>query len=53
MMEQLIDGFDMKIWLMLGIICIAGAIGGVINALLTDQGFVPPSKKENAGDIKI
>jgi hypothetical protein len=41
-----------KIWLMLGIICIAGAIGGVINAMLTDQGFVKPSKEKN-DDEKI
>jgi hypothetical protein len=43
---------SIKIWLMLGIICIAGAIGGIINAMLTDQGFVTPSKEKNE-DIKI
>lgn len=42
-----------KIWLMLGIICIAGAIGGIINALLTDQGFVKPFKQRNDNDVKI
>ena len=43
---------EVRIWLMLGIICIAGAIGGIINALLTDQGFVKPYKQRNEG-VKI
>jgi hypothetical protein len=43
---------NMRIWLMLIIICIAGAIGGIINALLTDQGFVKPHKQRNEG-VKI
>jgi hypothetical protein len=43
---------NMRIWLMLGVICIAGAIGGTINALLTEQGFVKPFKQRN-GDVKI
>lgn len=41
-----------KIWFMLGIICIAGGIGGIINAMLADQGFVKPSKLKNE-DVKI
>lgn len=32
----------MSIWLILSIICLCGAIGGVVNALLTDNGFLLP-----------
>lgn len=43
----------MKIWLMLLYICLAGAVGGIINAILTG-GFVKPYKfvREQQGRIK-
>ncbi len=42
----------MEVWFMLGVVSIAGAVGGVINALLTDQGFIKPYKQRNE-NIKI
>ncbi len=32
----------MSLWLILVIICIAGGIGGVVNALLSNNGFIKP-----------
>ena len=40
------------IWMIFGIIFFAGAVGGIINALLTDNGFVFPSF-ESASGTKI
>jgi hypothetical protein len=41
---------SMLIWSILGAVCFAGAIGGLINALLTDNGFaLPQSKKLDDG----
>jgi membrane associated rhomboid family serine protease len=40
------------IWQIIGIVFLAGAIGGVINALMTDNGFIVP-KNEEASGIKI
>ena len=42
----------MQVWIMLAIVCAAGATGGVINALLTDKGFIKPDK-ERVGDVKV
>ena len=38
-----------SIWLMLVLVFAAGAVGGVINALISDNGFIFP-KSESAGD---
>lgn len=40
------------IMLMLGIVCIAGAVGGLVNALLTDNGFMMP-RWEDAATARI
>jgi len=32
----------MTIWLILLAVCVAGAVGGIVNALLTDNGFMLP-----------
>lgn len=40
------------IWIIFGIIFLGGAIGGVINALMTDNGFILP-KYEDASENKI
>ena len=40
------------IWTIIGIVFVAGAVGGVINALLTDNGFILP-KSEDASGNKI
>lgn len=40
------------IWLIIGIVFLAGGIGGVINALMTDNGFIVP-KYEDASGNKI
>jgi hypothetical protein len=40
------------IWTMLILVCIAGAIGGLFNALLVDHGLVAPTK-ESKGNQKI
>jgi hypothetical protein len=36
-------------WLLLVYIAVAGAIGGLVNALITDKGFIMPSKEEMDG----
>ena len=39
-------------WLLLLCVCGAGALGGVVNALLTDNGFILPAKvSSDAGSI--
>jgi hypothetical protein len=40
------------IWQIIGVVFLAGGIGGVINALLTDNGFIIP-KYEDASGNKI
>ncbi len=40
-----------RIWVMLLVVCIAGAVGGLVNALLTD-GLIKPYKERN-GEMKI
>ena len=42
----------MFLWKYMAIIFAFGAVGGVVNALLTDNGFILP-KKEQQGDTKI
>lgn len=42
----------MQIWILLGLIFLAGAIGGLINALLTDNGF-PFPRMEKVERIRI
>src|SRR5579859_338508 len=37
---------SIPLWLLLAIICVTGAIGGLINALLSDNGFLLPCKQE-------
>ena len=32
----------MSLWILFAIVCAAGAVGGVVNALLTDNGFILP-----------
>ncbi|HLZ80138.1 MAG TPA: hypothetical protein VKP04_00780 [Ktedonobacteraceae bacterium] len=41
-----------SIWLLLLVVCAAGAIGGLVNALLSDNGFFLPATKQ-AGDLTI
>jgi hypothetical protein len=43
----------MSIWYLLLIVCIAGAVGGVVNALLTDNGFALPRSKVVEDGISI
>lgn len=40
---------DWSVWLQLMIVFIAGGIGGVVNALLTDNGFVMPRTESTGG----
>lgn len=40
------------IWQIIGLVFLAGAVGGVINALMTDNGFILP-KYEDASGNKI
>jgi hypothetical protein len=42
----------MSIWNLLLMVCFAGAFGGVVNALLTDNGFILP-RTETANQVKI
>ena len=39
----------MAIWNLLLIICAAGAVGGIVNALMTDNGFVMPLRETTDG----
>jgi hypothetical protein len=34
----------MSVSILLLIVCVAGAVGGIVNALMTDNGFIMPSK---------
>lgn len=36
----------MSIWLIMGTVSLAGAVGGVLNALMSDNGFVLPQSAE-------
>ena len=36
----------------IGIIMLSGAVGGIVNALVSDNGFIKPSE-ETAGDVTI
>jgi len=36
----------MSLWILLAIVCAAGAIGGIVNALLTDNGFILPHPED-------
>jgi len=36
----------------IGMIVLSGAVGGVINALVSDNGFIKP-REESAGDVTI
>ncbi len=40
------------IWVIMGVVFIAGSIGGIVNALMTDNGFVFP-KTDDANGNKI
>lgn len=42
----------MSLWWILLVVCAAGAIGGVVNALMTDNGFVLP-QSESVDTYKI
>ena len=42
----------MSIWVPLGVILMSGAIGGIINALFTDNGFIMP-REEIADKVSI
>lgn len=42
----------MEIWVLLLIVFVAGAIGGVVNALMTDNGFLLP-KTEISDNVQI
>ncbi len=35
-----------SIWLLLLIVCAAGAVGGLINGLLSDNGFILPRSEQ-------
>lgn len=37
------------IWMIFGIILLAGAIGGIINAIMTDNGFILPISEDASG----
>lgn len=36
----------MSLWWVLLVVCVAGAVGGVVNALMSDNGFVLPQTKD-------
>ena len=42
----------MSIWIPLGAILLSGAVGGIINALFTDDGFIMP-REEIADNVCI
>jgi hypothetical protein len=42
----------MPLWIPLGIILLSGAIGGVINAIISDNGFVKP-REETIDNVSI
>jgi hypothetical protein len=37
----------MSLWWILLVVCAAGAVGGVVNALMSDNGFILPRKEKN------
>lgn len=43
----------MLIWLLLLVVCGAGAVGGLVNAFLSDNGFVLPQSKQVEDGITI
>src|SRR5207249_3810079 len=48
-----LTGFSsMSVWLMLGVVSVAGAAGGLLNAYFTDNGFVWP-RVESVGPFTI
>ncbi|MGE5549591.1 MAG: hypothetical protein ACM3ZC_03560 [Bacteroidota bacterium] len=36
----------MSIWVVLGVVCMAGCVGGLMNALISDNGFLLPRAEE-------
>src|SRR5262245_59225281 len=40
---------EFSIWVALAIVCGAGAVGGVVNALMSDNGFIMPRKEPTEG----
>jgi hypothetical protein len=42
-----------SIWLMLGLIFLAGAVGGTVNAFMTDNGFLLPKAEETANGATV
>ena len=40
---------ETSMWLMLLIVFLAGAVGGVVNALMTDNGFLMPKSEQASG----
>ena len=42
----------MPVWIPLGIVFLGGAVGGVINALISDNGFVVP-REETVDNVCI
>jgi hypothetical protein len=43
----------MSLWVLLSIVCAAGAVGGIANALLTDNGFILPHPEETESSAII
>ncbi len=45
-------GETMPLWIPLGIVLLGGAVGGVINAIISDNGFVVP-REETVDNVCI
>ena len=43
----------MTLWVLLAIVFVAGAVGGVINAWMSDNGFMLPRTEESGGNLFI
>ena len=43
----------MSLWQLLGLICLAGGVGGLINSLISDNGFLLPKAEKNDGTLII
>jgi hypothetical protein len=43
----------MTLWILLSIVCFAGGIGGIVNALLTDNGFVLPKSVQVENGVSV
>jgi hypothetical protein len=43
----------MLLWFLLLAVCIAGGVGGIVNAIITDNGFVLPQAKKVEDGISI